>query len=677
MLIFLESDNMPKLKKIFPHRVKKSLNDLGSKISEDKLIKFDYKVILLILVSFLIFSLLVAFKIHGSSIPIWNQIIPGDNPKDGLILGTPKGTRSDEWDVGTPFVLSQAKSEPKFPLSNEALGGGNVPLLMNLPVKHTSTFFRPQHWGYFIFDTERAFSFYWNFKTFGLFLGFFFLLMLVTKNDFGLSLLGSLWVLLSSFMQWWFSIPLPEMVASFSMIFVSFIYLVFSKKKLLVFSSGILLLIFFINFVLFFYPPFQVVLVYLLLFLLVGYFIQNFSINTLMKNIRLKTIVALVFLGTSVLVLYLFYRDAKDTIALIMETVYPGNRRSVGGGISLLKYFSGFYNMIMIEQYYPKSLINISEASSFILLYPIVLVSVLINYLKKRKNEILLVLLLLYIALITIFMSIGFPAFLSKITFGNFATTERSSLGLGIASIIACILFLNSKKDFLKDKQVFIITLLSFIFLLAFGFMVRIQTGDNFFRYRWILSVSLIVSAMSFLLLKKKKVLFSFMIFGFVMVPSSLVNPVSFGLNPIYGKEASLLTAQETKKIPDSKWAVFGDRLTPNFFIANGLRVFDGVKYTPDFKYLRILDPKEKYKDIYNRYAHIALMEPLGDKEEIIFELIYPDHYIIRIDPCSQKLKEIGITHLAFSYEPDSLDLYCAEPLNDKPLNSLWLYRYK
>ncbi|NIM46567.1 MAG: hypothetical protein GTN40_00185 [Candidatus Aenigmarchaeota archaeon] len=668
---------MSRLNKIaFPPRIKQYLDDFGRKISEDKLIKFDYKVISLVLISFLTFSLLVVFRIHGSSIPIWNQIITDSHPKDGLILGTPKGTRSDEWDVGTPFALSQARSDPKFPLSNETLGGGNVPLLTNIPARHISTLFRPQHWGYFLFNTERGFSFYWNFKTFSLFLGFFFLLMLLTRNNFGLSLLGSLWVLFSNYLQWWFSIPLPEMVASFSIVFVSLIYLIFSKKRLSIILSGILLLVFSINFVLFFYPPFQVVLGYLLLFLLAGYLIQNFSTEALVKSIKLKMIVVLVAAVISAIVLYFFYVEAKGTIALIMGTVYPGSRRSIGGGISLFKYFSGFYNVFMVEQNYPKILINISEASNFILLYPVVLVSLVINYLNKKKINILIISTMIYIVLITIYVSFGFPSFISKATLWSFATTERSLLGLGIASIISCILFLNIKKEFLKDKYIYLVSLFSFIAMLMLGVIAKAYTGD-FFRYRWLILMALLITITVFSLLKRKKILFSFMIFSLVVAPAFLINPISIGLSPIYNKEVSVLTYNESQQNPDSKWAVYGDRLTPNFFIANGLRVFDGVKYTPDFEYLKALDPKGEYKNVYNRYAHIALMEPENKEKKINFKLIYPDHYVIYINPCSEKLKEIGITHLAFSHKPDESILHCVEPLTGKPLNNLWLYKYK
>ena len=317
------------------------LNAIGARLSEDHLIKYDHKVLLLIILSFTLFIFLVIFKIHGSSISIWSQFIPNQSKEsDGLIVGSPKLVRSDEWSVFTPFAISQFQSNPRFPINNENLGSENVPLITNIPTAHFSAIFRPQFWGYFFLDLERGFSFYWNFKVIGLFLSFFFVLMLLTLNNFWLSILGSLWVYFSSFTQWWFSIHLPELLTSFGMIFISLIYIVLSGKKFLIFFSFLLLTIFSINFCLFFYPPYQVLLGYLLLFLLIGFFYQRFTWGDFKNQINLKSVCLIGFLFVFMVVIYFYYIDIKGTLELMMNTLYPGKRRSSGGGISLMRYFS-------------------------------------------------------------------------------------------------------------------------------------------------------------------------------------------------------------------------------------------------------------------------------------------------------------------------------------------------
>ena len=156
--------------------IKNKLNALGEKITEEKLIVFDYRVILLFFVSVILFSVMILFKLHGSSIPYWNTIISdGGSEREGILVGSPRGIRSDEWLVQTPFMLSQVNQRDQFSIENKSLGQGNVPLLMGLPTKHLSSYFRPQNWGFFFLDSERGFSFYWGYKIFALFLGFFLL----------------------------------------------------------------------------------------------------------------------------------------------------------------------------------------------------------------------------------------------------------------------------------------------------------------------------------------------------------------------------------------------------------------------------------------------------------------------------------------------------------------------
>lgn len=662
--------------KIFFH-YKKALNNIGERLSEDHLIKFDFRVLSLLLVSFIIFTLAVTFKIHGSSIPIWNQIVPGNDINNGLLLGSPKGTRSDEWDVTTPYTLSQVKSNPQFPLHNDTLGAGSVPLLVNVPVKHFTTLFRPQHWGYFLLDAERGFSFQWNFKTLSLFLGFFFLLMILTKNSFWLSMFGSTWLIFSSFVQWWFSTGMPEMLASFSIISVALIYLLTSNKKPLIILAAALLTIFSVDFILFLYPPFQVLLVYLCLFVLIGYLIKNGSVEAIKANLNLRIFLASIASIVVLLAMYYFYHDAKGAIKLIMGTSYPGSRRSIGGGTSLVKYFSGFYNNFTGENHVPLQLRNASEASNFVLLFPVVGFVMVLNFFSRKKYDVLQILLLIYILIVSIWMLLGFPEILAKITLWNLTTPERSHIGLGIASILLCVLFLADKGIISVEKRAALYASgITFLLLIGYGLMIRSATF-KFFGLRHVLFASAIITVASFLLLKKRAILFSLLILALVIESNLLVNPISYGLSPVYGKAVVRIINQESTRRPNSKWVVYGDRLTPNFFIAAGAKVINGVKYTPEFNKLKILDPKGEFKDVYNRYAHVAFMEPQDKSQDVSFSLVAADYYVVHIDPCSDKLRKIGVTNVAFSYKPRADRLHCLAPLTNGSVNNFWLYRYK
>jgi len=563
------------------------------------LLVFDKKTIFFLGFCFFAFVLLVFLKIHGSSIPIWNQLVVDSPSSNGLIAGLPRGTRSDEWVVSTPFTLSQLKHSPVLPLENESLGEGKVPLLMNLPTNHLTSVLRPQLWGYYFLSPERGFAFYWNFKIYGLIVSFFLLLMILTRNNFWLSVLGSGWLLFSSYIQWWLSCAATELIISFCCIFIAGAYILFSKNRNAIILNSVIMIIFLLNFILVLYPPFQIPLVYLLLVLFAGLFFQHYSVEDIKKFLGYRIFVISSVGALTGYILFGFYIDARQTIVYIMNTVYPGKRRSVGGGISIIKYFSGFFNFFMTENKLPKFFNNASEASNFLMLYPVAIVGYSINYFKKRKNNTLEILVAAYIAILSIYMIYGFPEIISKLTLFSFSTSQRGFLALGIANIILCILYLNNKKYVKTNKvEALMIFFIVMAATLLFGLVLREHTA-LFFRYRQIAMVSLLISTISTFLFYKNSLLFAIFLMPAIIASNILINPISIGLKPIFDKKISNVIADKNQN-KATKWAVYGDRLRPNFFIANGANVFDGVKYTPPMGDLKKLDSSGKYANTYN-----------------------------------------------------------------------------
>jgi hypothetical protein len=100
--------------------------------------------------------------LNGSSSAAWRFYADREEPDASLVLGSAKHIRSDEWQVQTAWILSQAAQKPSYPLINPAVGDGPAPLICSLPVRHWSILFRPQFLGFFFLKLERAFAIYWN-----------------------------------------------------------------------------------------------------------------------------------------------------------------------------------------------------------------------------------------------------------------------------------------------------------------------------------------------------------------------------------------------------------------------------------------------------------------------------------------------------------------------------------
>ena len=72
---------------------------------KNKTLDFIYKYRFIIAIVLIIIGVL--FKLHGSSINLWNTIFTTGVQDNSLLFGTPRTIRSDEWAVTTPFIFSQ------------------------------------------------------------------------------------------------------------------------------------------------------------------------------------------------------------------------------------------------------------------------------------------------------------------------------------------------------------------------------------------------------------------------------------------------------------------------------------------------------------------------------------------------------------------------------------------
>jgi hypothetical protein len=661
-------------------RLRDCLGRFGKNVSEDHLIVFDHRVLLLLLTACFLFVSAVAFGVNGSSVGRWNRTITDNRVavKSNVILGVARSIRSDEWAVATPFILSQARHG--FPVENEALGAGKTPLVSaySLPVLHYSTIFKPAHWAYFILDIERAFSFYWNYKVFVLILAFFFLLMLLTDNSFALSLVGSLWLFFSGYTQWWFSTIIPEIVIGFCIIIISFIYILYARKAILIFIAYIFFTVYSINYVLCFYPPSQIVLCHLGIFLIAGYVLVKPNPHVFNSHPYIRFSLGAASLSIVISVIALFYMETKDTIEIVRNTSYPGRRVASGGGMDIARYFSAFFDISIRRHKFHAILGNICEASNFLLLYPLAIVLFYKRNSKDSRNDWIGLSLLAYISILTIWMFWGLPESITATTLLSIIPLNRAMLGLGIAGVILTIRWVDRSNKLLgigESRSEYGLSILASILILLLCIYAN-RKYDSFLAIWQVALVCAVFSFMAYALFSLKMRAFSALLFLAVFIPGAPVNPVCTGLSPLFDKDLNPVLAEIIKRDPNAGWLVYGDNPKQSFFIAQGAKVFNGVKYIPDLKSMKSLDPEGKYVDVYNRYAHIVF-EPRND-DIVEFRLAGPDAYIVSINPLSDRLKALGVKYIVMPDKPSYYDIEFARrngvtPLTEEPINSFWI----
>jgi len=669
--------------------LRKRLDCLGSKISEEQLLIFDYKVLLLLFLILFIFTLSISFKLNGSSSLIWEKYIAPLNSQgilSGAFLGQPKGTRSDEWGLETPKILSQVAHG--FKVSDNNIGYGKATLIANLPVKHYTTIFRPQFYGFFIFrNVDTAFSFYWNYKVFGLFLSTFFFLMLLTENSFWLSIFGAIWLYFSSFVQWWFSTPsaLPEMITAFCIIFIAVTYLMFSRKRINIILSAFILFAYLVNFALTFYPPHQLPLIYLVFFLIVGYGWRKHQKEGIFASghIGLKSTIAAAILLVLIVFAWSFFSELKDTILHMLNTIYPGKRRVFGGGFPIRLIFSGYYDSMFKESVFPHIYPNICEASNFILFFPFVI----FYYLKEnflKKCEPLMISLMLYLLFMFFWVSFGLPPFLASKVLLTLVTYRRALIGIGIASILLTIIFLRSSKEKTWSGSPWKYALFLLLFLIMLWHGNFLSKMDPVFTIGRILFVSIWFAATLLFLYYRKKVFFALFVI-ILLIPNVLINPVVSGLR-VFRNEPIIRFVKIIDGNKQNKWLVYGNPvMLPEFFKAAGLNVINGEHYIPDLGEMKVLDNQGKNKHIYNCTGWMTAHPCDGDL--ITFNIIHNNVFDVSINPLSPELKTLGVKYFIFPADTKYFKRYHFDienakrrgllVINKEPINGFWVCTIK
>jgi hypothetical protein len=538
---------------------------------------------------------------------------------------------------------------------------------------------RPQYWGFFTFDLEHAFAFYWNMKACFLLSGVFLLLMLLTENDFGVSLLGAAWVYFSGFIQWWYSTPsmLPEMIGCVALLLVAAHYVILSPRLWVIAASAVVFSVCLMNCVLFLYPPFQVPLFYLGIAILVGSLGPRMAAGLTREHLAFRIGAAMAALFAVAAMLVLYYGDAKEAITLVRGTVYPGSRMVSGGGLTLARVFGGFYGFFMSERHFPAVWGNVCEASNFVLLFPVPVAALLWSAWRKTRVTALEWSLIAYLAVLLAWITMPWPHVLAVVSGFGLSPTFRSPVGLGLASIFLCCIFLAKRRVDLPEKRGPRLIIAASLFALLAAYSMDFAQETNHFAPRYqILLVCVGGATAGYSLLARRRIALATCILVPCILHYGLVNPIAIGLEPILRAKPVQQVSQIVEQDPDAGWAVYGSYALADMFKTAGAQVFNGTKLVPPLEALRVIDPELSGVEVYNRYAHISLAAT--QDSTATFQLVQADSYTITIDPSSDFWRRLRIRYVALPFAATNPEfLKKAALLLVLPEVKLWVYRYQ
>ncbi len=649
----------------------------------ERLFRYRYLVGLALLV------MLVVFEVSGSSLSIWGQYL-GEPRYQGVLFGTPRIIRSDEWMVSTPFSFSQ--STTGSPAISNIIRGlpTDVTMVSPQPSWSLATLFRPFHWGYLILGPSRGLSFFWCVRAVLLVLVSFDCMRLITKDNRYVAAFGALFVGFAPMIEWW-SLGGADVLIFGQGLVLALHHLLRAKSMRTRLAVSALLAWLLGCYTLVLYPAWQVPMVYVFGALGIADLVSWLHEST--RDERLATLkltvlplvclTVIVFVGVG-----LSLSQASQSIQAVSHTDYPGQRFETGGGLG--EYLAN-PTLASISIFWPYDFsFNVCENAGFLSLFPlglILAVGTLARDVRNgRRDAILLALLIPYVFFL-VFGLVGFPEFLARISLMSNVTSIRLQLALGYLDV-ALLAFFSARMQ-ARDQQLAeddrqpartwhlwaaVGVDLAFAFLMAFV-ASRVMPQFANAKAMLIMASTIAVCALPFLL-PSSTVLRSGITRGrWVLASAAVVFSIGMCVNPmqrgtdVVSKSPTINRLSEFASHEESPLWITDDHFYGQACILAGIPTITSVNPYPALERWEVFDPDGSSRYAYNRFAHIEMH--VGN--EIKFENPYDDVLQVTLPP--NEIPKLGATHWLSAQDLAAWNTDEVQFVPEGEVNSLTLYR--
>ncbi|WMB28353.1 hypothetical protein N1496_01590 [Streptococcus didelphis] len=319
--------------------------------------------------------------------------------------------------------------------------------------------------------------------------------------------------------------------------------------------------------------------------------------------------------------------------------MYPGHRISVGGDLSWRR-LSDLYSNFILPFKVPK-LGNQVEASTSLHLLPYILF--ILPFIVKKtkiKENIFGFTMLAYSILLFFYTVIGLPEIIARISLFSFVTSGRAWQSLAVIGVFVSIWFIGYVWDsqIISEKRPLVFLSLIITLFLAF---ITINQAEyrNYIGNKYILMISLAIFILIIAILYKKKVILILTLLPLIVGSGMTVNPVVKGLSAVESKSLTFKIKEIVHRKPQGVWISEGSLYNyPQMF---GAKTLNSVRFYPDIKLMRLLDPNNKKQNIWNRYAH---MQVFLTKDKTNMQAPVPD--VLNIQLSTEELSRLNVNYV-------------------------------
>ncbi|MEO2207447.1 hypothetical protein ABGV42_27455 [Paenibacillus pabuli] len=623
----------------------------------DTVIKYRY------LIALIIFVLFVALKLHGSSIGMWNNNI-SQADTNSKIFGIDRAIRSDEWLVQTPYMFSQAEHAKLFEYKSSMVrSDGQNMVLANAPTFTIETLGKPFYWGFLLLGVDYGLSWFYCLKLILLLLFSFEICMYLTMRNKVISILGAVWIAFSPPVQWWYTTGagVVELIIYSQAMVVSVIYfLELKSQKCRIALLGAITLCS-MGFIFTIYPAVQVPLGILTLVFILGVYINNRQKVFVTKYDWLSFSLCVVVLAFAVV---LFVYNSMTDISLMLNTVYPGRRVTLGGDLA----FSNlqFYLSNWLFPFKDATYLNNSEASSFINFMPAFMFSIIFIFRQKFNNLKLVVLVFVYFIFQISWLFVKYPEIIAKASLFSFVPETRlAGITLGLTAVYLSIWFIAEVIRLKPFNLLKIIMICSLVFVVYY-YSVQKSDMSNYLG-EFIYPTLLFFIFMNFIILRGMKKTFVVCMAGLIFISGVVVNPISSGTGDIFDRPIASKITEIIQKDEQAKWIALDSLVNGQYLLSLGAKTFNSVHFLPDLNEWKKMDVNGEYMDVYNRYAHVKVS---FTNEPTSFQLMSPDSFNIELN-----IHDLDKTGVQYILSPKQLiDYKNFNEIYFDPSSGLYIY---
>ncbi|PFG17738.1 hypothetical protein ATK74_2311 [Propionicimonas paludicola] len=599
---------------------------------------------------------LVWLRISGSSIGA--LALPAF--RSGLLWGTPRGVRSDEFQLTTPSnVSSVVQGFPADPWVGLAPTNLDVAVHSGISTDWTALF-HPDHWGYILLGAERglAFSWWWPFTI--CLLGTYALIGFIVRRPATTAALAMV-ATFTPYSAWWSAAP-PALVLGYGAALGACILGATAVRRIVA-TAGLSALGAFLAvcFTLVLYPPWAISVAIVVAAIGIGR-VVDLRLSWTRCAIVIGSIAA-----TGGAILAVWYVQNSRAIAAMTNTYYPGHRITVPGSGWPYQFFSAPLNFWMAGPAGStvgkiaglSSSDNLSEnASSW---FPLAALLLLVCWglapgARRLSRRVLrrsvgqptsaddsasawtLGLVSAATALLLAWFFLPVPGLVGTLTLLDRVQPGRLPLALGFAAVAIGAVALASPPRRLRALLVWGGAAAVIDGLLALWTMTTVPWDWSTVAPALVFLSGFVLSA-GFVLLSapRGRAGATAVLAGYAVVSWFLVNPVQVGLGPLKTDPLVRGLQAATQTSTNKRIMVFGGASTIALVRAAGLQSVSGQTPIPDADVMTALAPADEL--LWNNYVKYDWQPgPAGSDAKITNQR--GSLMTLTIDPCSAELQK-------------------------------------